>query len=47
MTYTKAQALLEQLDREYAVSELGEDDGDSSKYINPGICYYEEDSSGE
>lgn len=47
MTFTKAQALLEQLDREYAGSELGEDDGDSSKYISLGIYYYEEDSSGK
>jgi Family of unknown function (DUF6502) len=47
MTFTKAQTLLEQLDRQYAGSELGEDDGDSSKYISLGIYYYEQDSSGE
>jgi hypothetical protein len=47
MTFTKAQSLLEQLDRQYAGSELGEDDGDSSKYISLGIYYYEQDSSGE
>jgi hypothetical protein len=47
MTFTKAQALLEQLDRQYASNELGEDGGDSSKYISLGIYYYEQDSSGE
>jgi hypothetical protein len=47
LTFTKAQALLEQLDRKYAGSELGEDEGGSSKYISLGIYYYEQDSSGE
>jgi hypothetical protein len=47
MTFTKAQALLEQLDRQYASNELGEDEGDSSKYISLGIYYYEQDSSGD
>jgi hypothetical protein len=47
MTFTKAQALLEQLDRQYAGNELGEDEGDSSKYISLGIYYYEQDSSGD
>jgi hypothetical protein len=47
MTFTKAQALLEQLDRQYASSELGEYDGIGGKYISLGIYYYEEDSSGE
>ena len=45
MTFTKAQALLEQLDRQYASSELGEDDRGGSKYISLGIYYYEQDSS--
>ena len=47
MTFTKAQALLEQLDRHYASSELGENSGKRGKYISLGIYYYEQDSSGE
>jgi hypothetical protein len=47
MTFTKAQALLEQLDRQYASNDLGEEVVDSSKYISLGIYYYEQDSSGE
>jgi len=47
MTFTKAQALLEQLDRQYASNDLGEEVADSSKYISLGIYYYEQDSSGE
>jgi len=47
MTFAKAQALLEQLDRQYASSELGEDSGKGGKYISLGIYYYEQDSSGE
>ena len=47
MTFTKAQALLEQLDRHYASSELGENSGKRGKYISLGIYYYEQESSGE
>ena len=47
LTFTKAQALLEQLDRQYASNELGKEDGDGGKYISLGIYYYEQDSSQE
>ena len=47
ISFTKAQALLEQLDRQYASSELGEDGGASGKYVSLGIYYYEQDSSEE
>jgi hypothetical protein len=45
VTFTKAQTLLEQLDRQYASSELGEDVRSGSKYISLGIYYYEQDAS--
>jgi hypothetical protein len=47
LTFARAQALLEQLDKQYASSELGEDSGKRGKYISLGIYYYEQDSSGE
>ena len=47
MTFAKAQALLEQLDKHYARSELDENGGDRGKYIGLGIYYYEQDSSEE
>jgi hypothetical protein len=47
MTFRKAQALLEQLDRQYASKDLGEDAGNGGKYISLGIYYYEQDSSGK
>jgi hypothetical protein len=47
LTFTKAQALLEQLDRQYASKDLGENGGDPGKYISLGIYYYEQDSSAE
>ena len=47
LTFTKAQTLLEQLDRQYASSELGEESGATGKYISLGIYYYEQDASEE
>jgi hypothetical protein len=47
ITFSKAQSLLEQLDRQYASSDLGEDAGKRGKYISLGIHYYEQDSSSE
>ncbi len=43
----KAQALLEQLDRQYASNELDEDSDKKGKYISLGIYYHEQDSSEE
>jgi len=45
ITFTKAQSLLEQLDRHYASSELDTDGDGGGKYISLGIYYYEQDSS--
>lgn len=42
----KAQALLEQLDKQYSSHELDEDKG-RGKYISLGIYYFEQDSSGD
>ena len=47
ITFTKAQSLLEQLDRRYASSELDTDGDGGGKYISLGIYYYEQDSSEE
>jgi hypothetical protein len=47
MTFAKAQALLEQLDRQYARSELNENGGDSGRYISLGIYYYEQNAPGD
>jgi len=43
----KAQALLEQLDRQYASHELEDENDDRGKYISMGIYFYEQDSSEE
>jgi len=44
MSYKKAQALLEQLDRQFSAHELGEDGEQKGKYISLGIYFYEKDS---
>lgn len=44
LSYRKAQALLEQLDRQFAANELDEDSGEQGKYISLGIYFYEQDS---
>jgi hypothetical protein len=44
MSFKKAQALLEQLDGQYARHELETDSDDGGKYISLGIYYYERDS---
>ncbi len=43
----KAQALLEQLDKQYARHELEEGSGDKGKYISMGIYYHERNSEKE
>ena len=47
LSFRKAQALLEQLDRQYARHELEEENDARGKYISLGIYFYEEDSSEE
>ena len=47
MSVTKAQALLEQLDKQFSSNELDEDSVDRGKYISVGIYYHEQDSSEE
>ena len=47
LSFRKAQALLEQLDRQYASHELEDENDDSGKYISMGIYFYEQDSSEE
>ena len=47
MTFRKAQALLEQLNREYAKHEQDEEAGVGGKYISLGIYYHEHDPSKE
>lgn len=47
MSFRKAQALLEQLDRQYASHELEDENDDRGKYISLGIYFYEQDSSEE
>jgi len=47
LSFRKAQALLEQLDRQYAASELEEEDAARGKYISLGIYFYEEDGPEE
>jgi hypothetical protein len=47
MSVTKAQALLEQLDKQFSSNELDEDSADRGKYISVGIYYHEQDSSEE
>ena len=44
MSFTKAQALLEQLDKQYSGHVVEEDDAGGGKYISLGIYYYEQDS---
>ena len=44
MSFTKAQALLEQLDRQYSRHDAGEEVADGGKYISLGIYFYEQDS---
>ena len=43
----QAQALLEQLDKQFSSNELDEDSVDRGKYISVGIYYHEQDSSEE
>ena len=47
LSFRKAQSLLEQLDREYAKSELEEGDEQGGVYVSMGIYYHEQESSGE
>lgn len=47
MSFKKAQALLEQLDRQYARHELDEGSGDRGKYISMGIYFHERNSEKE
>jgi hypothetical protein len=44
LSHRKAQALLEQLDRQYAASELDKGSDERGKYISLGIYFYEQDS---
>jgi hypothetical protein len=44
ISFTKAQALLEQLDKQYSRHALEEDAAGGGKYISLGIYYYEQDS---
>jgi len=43
MTFTKAQALLEQLDKRYSDQTVEEGDAEGGMYISLGIYYYEQD----
>jgi hypothetical protein len=43
-SFSKAQALLEQLDKEFSGHLVEEDDAGEGKYISLGIYYYEQDS---
>lgn len=47
LSFRKAQALLEQLNREYAKHELEDDADTSGRYISLGIYFHEQDSSEE
>ena len=47
MTFSKAQALLEQLDKQYSGNELESGSKTGGNYISLGIYYYEDDSSEE
>ncbi|MDH3526720.1 MAG: DUF6502 family protein [Gammaproteobacteria bacterium] len=47
MSFKKAQALLEQLDRQFSRHELETESDDGGKYISLGIYYYERDSKEE
>ena len=47
VSFKKAQTLLEQLDRQYAMNEIPDGDEGSGRYICLGIYYYEQDSSQE
>ena len=47
LSFRKAQALLEQLNREYAKHELEEDGSVGGRYISLGIYYHEHDPSEE
>lgn len=47
LTFSKAQALLEQLDKQYSSNELESGSKAKGKYISLGIYYYEDDSSEE
>ncbi|MGB5541609.1 MAG: DUF6502 family protein [Gammaproteobacteria bacterium] len=44
LSFKKAQALLEQLDRQFAAHELEDGSGRQGKYISLGIYFYEQDS---
>ena len=46
MSFAKAQALLEQLDKQYSGHAVEEDAAKGSKYISLGIYYFEQDSGG-
>ena len=45
MSVTKAQALLEHLDKQFSSNELAEESAERGKYISVGIYYHEQDSS--
>lgn len=47
MSVTKAQALLEQLDKQFSRHELDEESAEQGKYISVGIYYHEQESSEE
>jgi len=47
MSFTRAQALLEQLDRQYSRYDEGEAVAGAGKYISLGIYYYEQDSGAD
>ena len=46
MSFSKAQTLLEQLDKQYSGHLVEEDDARDGKYISLGIYYFEQDSEG-
>lgn len=47
LSATKAQALLENLDRQFSSSELDEKSAERGKYMSVGIYFHEQDPSGE
>jgi len=47
VSFTKAQALLELLDRQYSCHAVEEDAAKEGKHISLGIYFYEQDSGGK
>jgi len=47
LSVTKAQALLENLDKQFSSNEMDEGNAERGKYMSVGIYFHEQDSSGE